>query len=65
MEDSRAPGRAARAPFDEEAISMSTGEGDPLSVSIAIDPARAAGDLAEDVRRGLGSQPRSLPPKWL
>lgn len=25
----------------------------------------AAGSLVEDVRRGLGSQPRRLPPKWL
>jgi len=40
-------------------------DGEPLSVSVALDPARAAGSLVEDVRRGLGSLPRTLPPKWL
>lgn len=30
-----------------------------------LDPDRAAGTLADDVRRGLGAFPRTLPPKWL
>ena len=34
-------------------------------VSVLLDPDWAAGTLVHDVRRGLGSQPRSLPPKWL
>ncbi|HWJ80643.1 MAG TPA: L-histidine N(alpha)-methyltransferase [Nocardioides sp.] len=34
-------------------------------VSVLLDAERAAGGLAADVRRGLGSVPRTLPPKWL
>lgn len=34
-------------------------------VTVALDPDWAAGALVDDVRRGLGSQPRTLPPKWL
>lgn len=34
-------------------------------VSVVLDPDRAGGSLVEDVRRGLGSQPRTLTPKWL
>lgn len=34
-------------------------------VSVLLDPDWASGALVSDVRRGLGSQPRSLPPKWL
>ena len=34
-------------------------------VTVALDPEWATGALVEDVRRGLGSQPRTLPPKWL
>ncbi|MER7072586.1 L-histidine N(alpha)-methyltransferase [Terrabacter sp. NPDC000476] len=34
-------------------------------VTVALDPDWAAGALVADVRRGLGSQPRTLPPKWL
>lgn len=34
-------------------------------VTVALDPGWASGALVDDVRRGLGSQPRSLPPKWL
>lgn len=34
-------------------------------VHVALDPDRVAGTLADDVRRGLGSAPRTLPPKWL
>lgn len=34
-------------------------------VSVLIDPDWAAGTLVEDVRRGLGAHPRTLPPKWL
>ncbi|MFC7596442.1 L-histidine N(alpha)-methyltransferase [Terrabacter sp. GCM10028922] len=34
-------------------------------VTVALDPDWASGALVEDVRRGLGSQPRTLPPKWL
>ena len=30
-----------------------------------LDPDWAAGTLADDVRRGLGAFPRTLPPKWL
>ncbi|GAA3826900.1 L-histidine N(alpha)-methyltransferase [Nocardioides panacisoli] len=30
-----------------------------------LDADHAAGSLASDVRRGLGSAPRTLPPKWL
>lgn len=44
---------------------MQPSDGEPLSVSVALDEARAADSLAQDVRRGLGSLPRSLPPKWL
>src|SRR6476646_2564712 len=34
-------------------------------VTVALDPDWASGALVDDVRRGLGSQPRSLSPKWL
>jgi L-histidine N-alpha-methyltransferase len=34
-------------------------------VTVALDPDWASAALVEDVRRGLGSQPRTLPPKWL
>jgi L-histidine N-alpha-methyltransferase len=34
-------------------------------VSVALDPDWAAGGLVDDVRRGLGSAPLRLPPKWL
>jgi len=34
-------------------------------VSVLMDPDWASGSLVDDVRRGLGSQPRRLPPKWL
>jgi L-histidine N-alpha-methyltransferase len=34
-------------------------------VSVLLDADWAAGTLVSDVRRGLGTQPRSLPPKWL
>lgn len=35
------------------------------TVSVLLDPDWAAGSLVSDVRRGLGEQPRRLPPKWL
>lgn len=34
-------------------------------VSVLLDPDWASGSLADDVRRGLGSRPLRLPPKWL
>ena len=34
-------------------------------VSVLLDPDWASGSLVEDVRRGLASVPRTLPPKWL
>ncbi|AXT83937.1 L-histidine N(alpha)-methyltransferase [Aeromicrobium sp. A1-2] len=34
-------------------------------VSVLLDPDWASGSLVEDVRRGLASHPRTLPPKWL
>jgi L-histidine N-alpha-methyltransferase len=34
-------------------------------ISVALDPHWAADTLVDDVRRGLCSQPRTLPPKWL
>lgn len=34
-------------------------------VTVVLDPDWASGALVDDVRRGLGSQPRTLPPKWL
>ncbi|HET8959213.1 L-histidine N(alpha)-methyltransferase [Nocardioides sp.] len=34
-------------------------------VSVVLDPEWAGDTLVQDVRRGLGDQPRSLPPKWL
>lgn len=34
-------------------------------VSVLLDPDWARGGLVEDVRRGLGHHPRTLPPKWL
>lgn len=34
-------------------------------VSVLLDPNWAAGSLVDDVRRGLGAHPRTLPPKWL
>ncbi len=35
------------------------------AISVVIDPDWAGDTLVQDVRRGLGAQPRSLPPKWL
>lgn len=37
---------------------------DPV-VSVLLDPAQADDSLVDDVRRGLGAPPRTLPPKWL
>ena len=37
----------------------------PPVVSVVLGPHWASDTLVEDVRRGLGAQPRSLPPKWL
>ena len=34
-------------------------------VQVLLDPDWAMSSLVADVRRGLGEQPRSLPPKWL
>lgn len=34
-------------------------------VSVLLDPDWASGGLVDDVRRGLASHPRTLPPKWL
>ena len=34
-------------------------------VSVLIDSDWASGSLVDDVRRGLGSHPLRLPPKWL
>jgi len=34
-------------------------------VSVLLDAGWASSGLVDDVRRGLGAQPRSLPPKWL
>ncbi|MEG9227107.1 L-histidine N(alpha)-methyltransferase [Aeromicrobium sp. Sec7.5] len=35
------------------------------AVRVVLDPDRASSSLVADVRRGLGSAPRTLPPKWL
>jgi L-histidine Nalpha-methyltransferase len=35
------------------------------NVSVLLDPEWASGILVTDVRRGLSSHPRTLPPKWL
>ena len=35
------------------------------TVSVLLEPGWEQGSLVDDVRRGLGSQPRTLPPKWL
>jgi L-histidine N-alpha-methyltransferase len=34
-------------------------------VSVLLEAGSASASLIDDVRRGLGSQPRTLPPKWL
>ncbi len=39
--------------------------GSKPTVDVLLRPDWAATSLVEDVRRGLGSQPRTLPPKWL
>jgi L-histidine N-alpha-methyltransferase len=41
-----------------------TDSGGPV-VHVLLDPDWASGSLVDDVRRGLGSRPLSLPPKWL
>jgi len=41
-----------------------TAESDPV-VSVLLDPDWANGGLVDDVRRGLGSHPLTLRPKWL
>jgi L-histidine Nalpha-methyltransferase len=41
-----------------------TAESDPV-VSVLLDPDWASGGLVDDVRRGLGSHPLTLRPKWL
>jgi L-histidine N-alpha-methyltransferase len=35
------------------------------TVSVLVEPGSAGAALVDDVRRGLASQPRTLPPKWL
>lgn len=37
----------------------------PPVVRVLLDPDWATGSLVDDVRRGLDSHPRTLPPKWL
>jgi len=37
----------------------------PPVVQVLLDPDWASGSLVDDVRRGLDSHPRTLPPKWL
>ena len=44
---------------------MSTPQSPAPTVAVLLDPDWAAGSLVDDVRRGLGEQPRRLPPKWL
>lgn len=44
---------------------MSDGSCREPVVSVLLDPDWASGSLVDDVRRGLGSHPRTLPPKWL
>lgn len=44
---------------------MSESRANEPHVSVLLDPDWASGSLVEDVRRGLGSIPRTLPPKWL
>lgn len=39
--------------------------GKPPVVSVVLDPGAASVELVEDVQRGLGAVPRTLPPKWL
>lgn len=34
-------------------------------VSVVLDPGWAASSLVDDVRRGMATHPRTLPPKWL
>lgn len=34
-------------------------------IEVHMTPAEVAGALADDVRKGLGAQPKTLPPKWL
>lgn len=41
-----------------------SGRTEPI-VSVLLDPDWSRSSLVEDVRRGLRSQPRTLPPKWL
>lgn len=41
-----------------------TGAREPI-ISVLLDPDWAVEGLVADVRRGLGAQPRTLPPKWL
>ncbi|CAN5369994.1 L-histidine N(alpha)-methyltransferase [soil metagenome] len=43
---------------------MTSSRPEPV-VSVLLDPDWAAGSLVDDVRRGLGSKPLRLPPKWL
>jgi L-histidine N-alpha-methyltransferase len=40
-------------------------DGRAPEVSVLLDPDWASGSLVEDVRRGLGSRPLTLSPKWL
>jgi hypothetical protein len=35
------------------------------TVSVLLEPGSANAALVDDVRRGLASQPLTLPPKWL
>ncbi|WP_221176961.1 L-histidine N(alpha)-methyltransferase [Nocardioides pocheonensis] len=47
-----------------EARRSADGVREPV-VSVLLDPDWASGSLVDDVRRGLASHPRTLPPKWL
>jgi len=44
---------------------MTENNAKPPVVSVLLDPDWASGSLVDDVRRGLSSHPRTLPPKWL
>ena len=61
------PGRGGRCPACASPTAGAAADEPHASRSSRslLDPDWAAGALVDDVRRGLGSQPRTLPPKWL
>src|SRR6188472_3103798 len=58
-------GALRRPPRRRRSRRMTDAQGKGPKVDVLLQSNWAEAGLVQDVRRGLGSQPRTLPPKWL